>query len=79
MTLSREQCRALELLAGAGPLGYTQATLLAHGFTSELLAGLVRDGLATAQSKTVRAGGRMFEVVRFAITDAGRRSLESRA
>ena len=36
-------------------------------------------GGASFLKRTVRAGGRMFEVVRFAITDAGRRSLESRA
>ena len=76
MKLDRKQRRALELLAGAGPLGYTQATLLAHGFTNELSADLVRDGLATTQSKTVRAGGRMIEVARVMITDAGRKALE---
>ena len=75
MMLSADQRHALALLAVVGPRGYPEATLFALGFTNELLAGLVRDRLATVQSKTVRAGGRMMEVVRVIITDAGRRAI----
>jgi hypothetical protein len=72
--ISAEQHRALRLLAG-GPLGCTEAILLAHGFKTELLAALVRDGLATTQRGTMRAGRRRIEVVWMTITDAGRRAL----
>jgi hypothetical protein len=45
--------------------------MLAHGFTTEMLTLLVRDGLATATPETVHAGKRPIEVVRVQITDAG--------
>jgi len=50
--------------------------MLARGFTSEILASLVRDGLATARPETVKTGGLTKEVVRLRITDAGLRALE---
>jgi hypothetical protein len=75
MTLSPEQRSALELLAAAGARGCTESIMLAHSFEIELLDGLVRDGLATAEPDRVRAGGRSIEVVRVLITDAGRRAL----
>jgi hypothetical protein len=40
------------------PLGCTEAIMLAHGFTVEMLGRLVLDGLATATPGTVQAGGR---------------------
>ncbi len=49
--------RALELLAGA-PDGMTEALVLAHGFTIELPADLVRGGLASAQSERTVAAAR---------------------
>jgi hypothetical protein len=66
--------RALELLAGSAKQGCTEAFLLAHGFTVELLADLVRTGLATAQIERARAGGQ----TRMYITDAGRRALRGK-
>ncbi len=48
----------------------------AHGFTTRLLAGMVRDGLVGATVSEVRAGGRMIEVRRLQITDAGRKAIE---
>jgi len=69
-----EQRRALRLLAG-GPHGCTEAILLAHGFKAELLAALVRDGLATTQRGTMRAGRRQIEIIWVMITDAGQRAL----
>jgi hypothetical protein len=51
------------LLAGS-PLGVTEAIMLAHGFTTETLTVLVRDGLATATPEAVHAGKRPIEVVR---------------
>jgi hypothetical protein len=55
--LNAQQRRALELIAGR-PGGYTKGRLLADGFTADMLADLVREGLATAQRGTLRAGGR---------------------
>jgi hypothetical protein len=74
MAMSRDQRRALRLLAGS-PLGATEAIMLAHGFTIEMLTILVRDGLATATPETVHAGKRPVEVVRVRITAAGRLAL----
>ena len=78
MSLNAEQRRALELLAG-GPRGYTKALLLADGFTVDMLADLVREGLATAQRETMWAGGRKLMVERYRITGAGRRAIEGSA
>ena len=69
-----ERHRALRLLAGS-PLGATEAIMLAHGFTNTTLDALVRDGLATAERRTTRAGRRRIEVTWLTITDAGRQAL----
>jgi hypothetical protein len=74
LALSAERHRALEILAGSS-LGVTEAILLAHGFTTEMLTVLVRDGLATATPEIVHAGKRPIEVVRVRINDAGRLAL----
>jgi hypothetical protein len=66
--------RALELLA-ASPDGCTEAIMLAHGFTVELMVQIVRAGLATEQTERVVAGGRTIEVARVSITEAGRQAL----
>jgi hypothetical protein len=49
--------------------------MLAHGFTTELLADLVRDGLATAAPGIMYAGKRPITVTRLGITDLGRQAL----
>ena len=77
LSITAEQRRALRLLAGS-PHGCTEAIMLAHGFKTELLAVLVRDGLAAAEPGTVRTGRRQIEVVWVMITDAGRRALTSK-
>jgi DNA-binding PadR family transcriptional regulator len=69
-----DQGRALELLAGSARKGCTEAFLLAHGFTVELLADMVRAGLATAQIEHAHAGGQ----TRVHITDAGRQALRAK-
>ena len=74
-SISAAQRQALRLLA-ASPFGCTEAIVLAHGFKTELLAVLVRDGLAIIQPGTTRAGRRRLEVVWVMITDAGPRALE---
>jgi hypothetical protein len=57
------------------PRGYTEAILLAHGFGTELLAGLVRDGLASNAPESIHAGARSVAVARLRITEAGRRTI----
>jgi hypothetical protein len=69
--------RALELLAASRD-GCTEAIMLAHGFTVAQMVELVRAGLATATAERVATGGRMVEVARVRITDAGRRALAER-
>ena len=66
----------LEILAAAGLRGCTGATLLAHGFSVDMLADLVHDGLATAHRPTMRVGRRKIQFARIMIADAGRRALE---
>jgi hypothetical protein len=65
----------LELLAGS-PRGYPKGRLLADGFTVDILADLVREGLATPQRGTSRVGGRTIRVERYRITDDGRKAIE---
>jgi hypothetical protein len=72
------RCRALELLA-TSPDGCTEAIMIAHGFTVDMLVKLIRAGLATAGTERMVAGGRTIEVARVRITDAGRRALSGRA
>jgi hypothetical protein len=69
--------RALELLAGSRD-GYTEAVLLAHGFTIDFQVELIRAGLAMAKTERVIAGGRAIEVAKVRITEAGRRTLAER-
>jgi hypothetical protein len=69
-----EQNRALRMLADT-PLGCTEAVMLAHGFTAELLADLMRDGLATAAPGIMYAGKRPITVTWLRITDLGRQAL----
>src|ERR1700693_5428235 len=71
MAMSPDQRRALRWLAGS-PLGVTEAIMLAHGFTIEMLDALVRDGLATAEQREMRAGRRPIKVIWLMITDIGR-------
>jgi capsid protein len=50
--------------------------LCAHGFNSDMIAGLIRAGLATAERETMKAGAKPVEVLRVRVTDAGRRAIE---
>jgi hypothetical protein len=71
---SPDRRRALDLLADS-PNGCTEAVLLAHGLSRELLVDLIDDGFATASAERVPAGGREIEVTRVRITVAGRRAI----
>ena len=79
--LNAEQRQALDLLAGS-PRGCTKGRLLADGFTADMLADLVREGLVTTQRDTLRVGrrtrvgGRTIKVERYRITDDGRKAIE---
>lgn len=77
MTLSPDQGRALAALADAGQTGCTDASMMAHGFTIALLVELIHEGLASVTPQRVRAGGRMIEVARVRITDAGRQAVSN--
>jgi hypothetical protein len=74
MAAATDQRRALELLAASARHGCTEAFLLAHGFTLDLLTDMVGAGLATAQIERGRAGGQN----RLHITEAGRRALRGK-
>jgi hypothetical protein len=74
MVMSRDKRRALRLLAAA-PNGATEAIMLAHGFTVEMLGRLVMDEQATATPGIMYAGGRPITVTWLTITDIGRQAL----
>ena len=74
---SREQRRALKMLADA-PTGVSEEVLVvAYGFSAEMLSGLVLAALArvVSETRTVRRGFTI-KVERYRITDDGRRALE---
>jgi hypothetical protein len=68
-----EERRLLELLAASAD-GCRAELLLALGFTPDLVLGVVRAGLATAQTENVLAGGRAVVVSRVRITETGRQA-----
>jgi hypothetical protein len=73
---SREQRRALEILAGT-PRGLTEHFLLGHGFAVEMLSSLILAKLATVVIEPMAAHrGATFMVELIRITDAGRTWLE---
>jgi hypothetical protein len=77
--LSPQPRRALELLSllASSPHGATEALLVrVHGFDSDMVAGLVRAGLATAERETITAGAKPAEVLRLQITATGRKAIE---
>jgi hypothetical protein len=75
--LTAEQRRALAMIADTGLNGATEAILIANGFTVDLLAGLIRNDLATATPQRMRAGDKMIEVARVRITEAGGRAVSN--
>lgn len=70
-----ERRRALALLASSAADGCPEAMMLAHGFSTEMMAELIRDGHATARTERMVAGTRPIEITRVIITDAGSRAL----
>ena len=59
----------------ASPDGCTEALMFANGFTAELLIELVRAGLASAHAERVVADGKMTEVARMKLSEAGWQAL----
>jgi hypothetical protein len=74
-TLTADERRALVLLSSSGQNGATQQLLSAHGFGVPMVAGLVHDGFATMTREQMNAGGKLVEVGKVRITDAGREAL----
>jgi hypothetical protein len=72
--LDDDERRALRMLVGRSH-GCTEAMMLAHGFTTEMLVRMVRDRLAVTMPGMVRTGRRQTKVVWVVITDAGRQAL----
>jgi hypothetical protein len=70
-----DERNALQRLAGV-PRGVAKTLMHAHGFTPEVIAGLVLAGLAmVVPEKNARIGQHRIEVELVMITDAGRRAL----
>jgi hypothetical protein len=74
--LKPERSRALELLAPCQD-GCTETTMLAHGFSIDMMAELINSGLATVQTDWFLAGAYEGERARVRITEAGRRALRT--
>ena len=75
MTTSPDRCRVLAMLVDAEPSGCTEELLMANGFSMDLLAGLIRAGLATVSPERVQRGGEEIVIARLRITEAGRQAL----
>ena len=72
--MTSDEHHALQRLAGV-PRGLTKSLMHAHGFTDEVIAGLVVAGLATVAPEIARIGGNTIEVELVMITDAGRKAI----
>jgi len=70
----RQRRQALALLASC-PDGCTEGLLRAYGFTSDLPARLIHEGLATAGTQRLGHAANSIEIRRVKITRAGKREL----
>jgi hypothetical protein len=76
-SLSKEQYRALTLLARLPRGMYEDLLVVAHDLDRLTIASLVVDGLATAHRELVTTSGHAtIEVVRIRISDAGLRAID---
>jgi hypothetical protein len=64
--------RALELLAGSRD-GCTEAIMIAHDFSIDMLVEMINAGLASASTERVVAAGRTIEVQRCEFESAAAR------
>jgi hypothetical protein len=69
-----DERNALQRLAGV-PHGVAKTLMHAHGFTPEVIAGLVLAGLAIVVPENARIGQYTIEVELVMITEAGRQAL----
>jgi hypothetical protein len=76
MKLTGDQRAALGMLA-ASMRGRTESIMLAHGFSMEMLQGLVREGLVTAVRESAYYSRRAVIVTMLHITDVGRAALSA--
>jgi hypothetical protein len=65
-------------LLAASRDGCSEAIMLAHGFSIDMMVELVKAGLASASAERMVAGGKRIEVATLRITEAGRRTLAER-
>jgi hypothetical protein len=72
MSITEKQHAALRFIA-ASPRGVTLSTMMARGFSFEMLQGLIHAGLATTQRDTINAGKERVAYLR--ITGAGRSAI----
>ena len=72
MSITEEQQAALRFIAAA-PRGVSLSTMMARGFSFEMLQGLVRAGFATTQRQAINAGEAKASYLR--ITGAGRTAI----
>jgi hypothetical protein len=73
--MTPDEYGALHWLADV-PRGVAKTLMLAHGFSHELIAGLVRAGLVTVVPDIARIGAQTIKVELVLVTDAGRRAIE---
>src|SRR5262249_10419175 len=74
--LTHEQRRALKKLART-PRGLTEHLLMAHGFSVEMLSGLVQADLAIVVTEPMSEPRGVINMIeRIRITDAGRRAIK---
>ena len=67
--------RALELLAGCGAVGCSEAVMLANGIDVDTMVEIILEGLANATPQRTRAGREVLEVATLRITEKGRAAL----
>ena len=72
--MTPDEYRALQRLAGV-PHGVAKSLMHAHGFTHQVIAGLVLSGLATVVPETARIGEHTIEVELVMIADSGRKAI----
>jgi hypothetical protein len=76
ISLNDDRRRILELLANTGPRGVTEAALIANEITARMVAEFLRVGWATVAAERVQANGKVIDMRRYSITEAGRRAID---
>jgi hypothetical protein len=74
--ISREQHRALNLLASSRHGVNEELLVRGHGLSRGVLSSLTRRRLAATEREVTISGGKAIEVVRLRITAAGRKAIE---